>query len=52
MPVASPPLTLVTMKKIIAATLLALAVAAGTVASPAQADDSSAPIKINRIDWM
>ena len=40
------------MKKLIAAALLALAVAAGTVASPAQADDSSAPIKINRIDWM
>ena len=41
------------MKKIIAATLLALAVAAGVAASPAQADDTSAkPFQINRIDWM
>lgn len=41
------------MKKIIAATLLALAVAAGMAASPAQADDTeSLTFKINRIDWM
>ncbi|GAA3545949.1 hypothetical protein AFL01nite_24390 [Aeromicrobium flavum] len=41
------------MKKIIAATLLALAVAAGTVASPANADDtSSAKVRVHLIDWM
>ena len=41
------------MKKIIAATLLALAVAAGVAASPAQADDTSGKtFQINRIDWM
>jgi hypothetical protein len=41
------------MKKLIAATLLALAVAAGTVASPAHADDtSSAKYRAQAIDWM
>ncbi|SKB09241.1 MULTISPECIES: hypothetical protein [Aeromicrobium] len=41
------------MKKLIAAVLLALAVAAGTVASPAQADDtSSIKIRVQAIDWM
>ncbi|MET1132316.1 MAG: hypothetical protein ABWX60_02710 [Aeromicrobium sp.] len=40
------------MKKLIAAVLLALAVAAGTVASPAQADDTSAKIRVQAIDWM
>ncbi len=41
------------MKKIIATALLALAVAAGVAASPAQADDAeSLTFKITRIDWM
>ncbi|UUI67653.1 hypothetical protein [Aeromicrobium duanguangcaii] len=41
------------MKKIIAATLLALTVAAGVAASPAQADDtSSVKIRTLGIDWM
>lgn len=41
------------MKKIFAATLLTLAVAAGLAASPAQADDTSGlTFKVTRIDWM
>lgn len=42
------------MKKIIAAAILALAVAAGVAASPAQADDTEGLkyFKITRIDWM
>lgn len=42
------------MKKIIAAAILALAVAAGVAASPAQADDTESLkyFKITRIDWM
>ncbi len=41
------------MKKIIAAAILSLAVAAGMAASPAQADDTEGlNFKITRIDWM
>lgn len=42
------------MKKLIAAALIALGLAAGAVAAPAQADDDSAgSFKIHRaIDWM
>ncbi|WP_255467034.1 MULTISPECIES: hypothetical protein [Aeromicrobium] len=42
------------MKKIIAATLLALTVAAGVAASPAQAADDTSSFKVRTlgIDWM